>query len=359
MTSERSFAYTVPLGRVPIHQSSIPHSFTIVPPTLSWIIRPSLLADLMVEHGVVANDRSFIDRQHGSNSKQYARSYYSKRKFCFVFFRFKKGRIMLLGSLAAWIIFNVPIGFIKPPATSCLVFNSSGFFIETPKGMINRISKRSIAQSDADYYLTDFQQENLIDAGWTPRPWMEDFVDHSGDTSTDALIASKLPWNQLMAMEEEESVDIPLADYGNDDPRLVRVRRNTPSPMKPTHEVGMSPYTLEFAKNYKESANNQWVSPTFSYTIFNRNDIRKVFFLFLLLIVIGEFFCCPSMTLADSAVLNLLGKENADQYGRQRMFASIGWGLTMFFVCLTLDHSHSFTNHPCQVPNCFFVRLLI
>lgn len=133
---------------------------------------------------------------------------------------------------------------------------------------------------------------------------------------------------------------------------MVRIRRHaTPSPMKPDHVVGMSPYSVKFAVNYQEDENSQWVSPTFSYTIFNRNDIRKVFFLFLLLIVIGEFFCCPSMTLADTAVLNLLGKENADQYGRQRMFASIGWGLTMFFVCLTLDHSTPTQgpNHPCQV----------
>ena len=31
--------------------------------------------------------------------------------------------------------------------------------------------------------------------------------------------------------------------------------------------------------------------------------VRPGFFLFLLLIVIGEFFCCPSLTLADEAVL--------------------------------------------------------
>lgn len=253
---------------------------------------------------------------------------------------------MLLGSLAAWIIFNVPIGFIRPPATSCLVYNSSGFFIETPKGLVNHMSKRSISESD--YF--DFEQENFI-AGWTPRPWMEN-IDHSSgdDLPGDTAISSKLPWNQLLAMEEEESIDIPMADYGDpDDGRVVRVRRHAPSPMKPTHVVGISPYTLEFAVNYKESVNSQWVSPTFSYTIYSRNDIRKVFFLFLLLIIIGEFFCCPSMTLADTAVLNLLGKENADQYGRQRMFASIGWGLTMFFVCLTLDNSHTFSYHPCQV----------
>jgi hypothetical protein len=258
---------------------------------------------------------------------------------------------MLLGSLAAWIIFNVPLGFIRPPSTSCLIYNTTaavkGFYIETPKVLQfnRRMDKRSISASD--YY--DFEQENLM-AGWTPRPpqWMEDqFVDQSGDHDG----SSQLPWNQLLAMEEEETLDIPLmGDYDEGD-RIVRVRRHVEIPMKPSHQVGISPYPVDFAENYKESEHSQWVSPTFSYTIFNRNDIRKVFFLFLLLIVIGEFFCCPSMTLADSAVLNLLGKENADQYGRQRMFASIGWGLTMFFVCLTLDHSQPTQglSHPCQV----------
>ncbi|XP_057375576.1 major facilitator superfamily domain-containing protein 6-like [Daphnia carinata] len=267
--------------------------------------------------------------------------------------RFKKGRIMLLGSLAAWIIFNVPLGLIRPPAISCLIHNSSDFVIVSPTGLVNRIDKRSISPSD--YY--DVEQENFM-AGWTPRQpeWIEDHH-QSGQGGLDDLnmISSKLPWNQLLAMEEEESVDIPLADeYGDNggEGRVARIRRHaTPSPMKPDHVVGMSPYSVKFAANYQEKENSQWVSPTFSYTIFNRNDIRKVFFLFLLLIVIGEFFCCPSMTLADTAVLNLLGKENADQYGRQRMFASIGWGLTMFFVCLTLDHSTPTQgpNHPCQV----------
>ena len=155
-----------------------------------------------------------------------------------------------------------------------------------------------------------------------------------------------LQQQQIMDLQHDETMDVQL-----DSGRMMRIRRHIPAPMKPTHTVGISPYTLEFAVNYKPGVQDNWVSPTFSYTIFQLSDIRKVFFLFLLLIIIGEFFCCPSMTLADTAVLNLLGKENADQYGRQRMFASVGWGLTMFFVCLTLDHSlpvHS-VSHPCQV----------
>lgn len=39
--------------------------------------------------------------------------------------------------------------------------------------------------------------------------------------------------------------------------------------------------------------------------------------------------------------------EDADSYGHQRMFGSLGWGLAMFFVGIALDHSTSFPNHPC------------
>lgn len=78
-------------------------------------------------------------------------------------------------------------------------------------------------------------------------------------------------------------------------------------------------------------------------------DIEKVFFLLLLLVMIGEFFSAPAITLADSAVITLLGTD-ADKYGHQRMFGSLGWGLAMFFVGIALDHSTAFPDHPCNGP---------
>lgn len=45
-------------------------------------------------------------------------------------------------------------------------------------------------------------------------------------------------------------------------------------------------------------------------------------------------------------MLTYLGDE-ADHYGRQRMFGSLGWGLAMFFVGIALDHSTAFPGHPC------------
>lgn len=47
--------------------------------------------------------------------------------------------------------------------------------------------------------------------------------------------------------------------------------------------------------------------------MYSTPDIQKTFFLLLLLVVIGEFFSAPAITLADSAVITLLG-EDADRY---------------------------------------------
>ncbi len=68
--------------------------------------------------------------------------------------------------------------------------------------------------------------------------------------------------------------------------------------------------------------------------------MHKVFFLILLLVIIGEFFSSPAVALADSAVITMLGEEHQDKYGKQRMFGSFGWAVAMFIMGMVLDHSH-------------------
>ncbi|KAL0879833.1 hypothetical protein ABMA27_002373 [Loxostege sticticalis] len=110
-----------------------------------------------------------------------------------------------------------------------------------------------------------------------------------------------------------------------------------------------SPLSVDDATNYNPETESDWVTPLHSYIIYRTPDIQKTFFLLLLLVVIGEFFSAPAITLADSAVITLLG-EDADRYGHQRMFGSLGWGLAMFFVGIALDHSTAFSAHPCGGP---------
>ncbi len=53
--------------------------------------------------------------------------------------------------------------------------------------------------------------------------------------------------------------------------------------------------------------------------------------------------------MADSAVCTLLGEENQDKYGSQRMFGSIGWAVTMFIMGMVLDHSKFFQHAKCNM----------
>ncbi|KAG8040362.1 hypothetical protein G9C98_000933 [Cotesia typhae] len=139
--------------------------------------------------------------------------------------------------------------------------------------------------------------------------------------------------DELDEDSDEEEVDVPL----------IRRRRSLRFPHLP---LGRSPLPINFAVNYDEKENKDWVKPQFSSIVYRLPDIQKTFFLLLLLVIVGEFFSAPAITLADSAVITLLG-EDADRYGHQRMFGSLGWGLAMFFVGIALDHSTSFPEHPC------------
>lgn len=193
--------------------------------------------------------------------------------------RYQKGKLLLLASLAAWIIFTVPLGSIQPPATSCIEVKNDSYVLTTPDVTAKFLTKRSIQE---------------------PNKYDPQFIAHT---------------------------------------RIPRAAR-------PRLSAGQSPINVNYAANYKEHEHESWVKPIISSIVYRTQDIQKAFFLLLLLVIIGEFFSAPAITLADSAVITLLG-EDADRYGHQRMFGSLGWGLAMFFVGIALDHSTAFPNHPC------------
>ncbi|XP_078660686.1 major facilitator superfamily domain-containing protein 6-like [Branchiostoma floridae x Branchiostoma belcheri] len=85
--------------------------------------------------------------------------------------------------------------------------------------------------------------------------------------------------------------------------------------------------------------------------------LETAFWTLLVLIVCGEFFSAPAITMADSATLGYLGNE-VDRYGHQRMFGSLGWGLAMFIIGILLDHIGRHTdyfNTDCDRPGVYTV----
>ena len=115
--------------------------------------------------------------------------------------------------------------------------------------------------------------------------------------------------------------------------------------VKPAHEkcIGDGNITETDVINFDKDL----IKPAYSTVFYRREDVKDAFFALLLIIVIGEFFSAPAITFADTVTLSYLGADT-DNYGRQRMFGSLGWGLSMFFVGMALDHSTTFPDHPCK-----------
>uniref|UniRef100_A0A8B9K2P0 Major facilitator superfamily domain containing 6a n=1 Tax=Astyanax mexicanus TaxID=7994 RepID=A0A8B9K2P0_ASTMX len=72
---------------------------------------------------------------------------------------------------------------------------------------------------------------------------------------------------------------------------------------------------------------------------YNPDQVEAIFLLILLVIIIGEFFSAPAVTIVDTITLQYLGPHR-DRYGLQRMWGSLGWGLAMLFVGIWIDHTH-------------------
>ncbi|KHJ98349.1 hypothetical protein OESDEN_01666 [Oesophagostomum dentatum] len=102
--------------------------------------------------------------------------------------------------------------------------------------------------------------------------------------------------------------------------------------------------------NYDENEYGILVSPPHSTRVYRQPAVEQAFMLLLLLIALGEFFSSPALALADAATLNAT-KDNPQEFGKIRLFASVGWGLAMFVMGIGLDYSDTFRNHPCPTSN--------
>ena len=112
--------------------------------------------------------------------------------------------------------------------------------------------------------------------------------------------------------------------------------------------IGQSPVPLDWRGiiNVNKDEAEGLVSPPWSTIVYRSTDVYEIFLILLLLVIIGEFFSAPAINLADAATLGYLG-DDVEKYGRQRLFGSLGWAISMFFVGIALDHSNIFPNHPC------------
>ncbi|XP_038153458.1 major facilitator superfamily domain-containing protein 6-A-like isoform X1 [Cyprinodon tularosa] len=91
---------------------------------------------------------------------------------------------------------------------------------------------------------------------------------------------------------------------------------------------------------------------TGSQIVSDPDQVENIFLIILLVVIVGEFFSAPAVTIVDTVTLQYLGTAR-DRYGLQRMWGSLGWGLAMLTVGIWIDHTHItllIIGEGCQIP---------
>ncbi|VDP05616.1 unnamed protein product [Heligmosomoides polygyrus] len=220
--------------------------------------------------------------------------------------RFRKQKLLLLFSLGSLIVFTLAVGFVQPITPYCVVLvpegNATCQMMLVPAGKIIRGGALGMLK--------------------------EAVVGRTRRTTACSEIIEKII--DLSSFDKEEDT-----------------------------VAGMAPeyITRDQVCNYDEAEYGVLVSPPHSTRVYREPAVEQAFMLLLLLIALGEFFSSPALALADAATLNAT-KDNPQEFGKIRLFASVGWGLAMFLESSDaftsnqrLDYSDTFRNHPCPTSN--------
>ncbi|GLD63313.1 major facilitator superfamily domain-containing protein 6 isoform X1 [Lates japonicus] len=209
--------------------------------------------------------------------------------------RFKKGKVLLLFSVFCWLVFNCGIGFVKPAEIKCEEIGGDSSTTVTPA--MTTFPQGNVTHPSNSTNHTR-SRRSVLDFSGLPELLAELSVLHRHERSVDANTMSP-PFN------------------------TTEVPTNTTRPTT-TSASTTSPAPTE-AKEYE--------------IIYNKDQVETIFLLILLVIIVGEFFSAPAVTMVDTVTLQYLGKAR-DRYGLQRMWGSLGWGLAMLLVGIWIDHTH-------------------
>ncbi|XP_072302886.1 major facilitator superfamily domain-containing protein 6-A-like [Eucyclogobius newberryi] len=236
--------------------------------------------------------------------------------------RFKKGKVVLLFSVFCWLTFNLGIGFVKPAEMKCV----ETLLPTTSTTTLTIATTRSTTtiQTTATTLLTNISRLNA-------EIW-------NTSASRRGLGVSAYPVSLVLPSNISESalgaantIVAPLnTTKGITNSITASSNSTTPAPAEAPNSTLPSPNSTHTLA--------PTLAPEYHIT-YNEDQVESIFLLILLVVIVGEFFSAPAITIVDTVTLQYLGKAR-DRYGLQRMWGSLGWGLAMLLVGIGIDHTH-------------------
>jgi hypothetical protein len=198
-------------------------------------------------------------------------------------------------AILSWIVFTVAIGLIKPPPHSCWremnsthqIIERVGYSTSTITPNIKFIVKRqavkmSISSLNKTKQMND-RQNRLMNSTISTKTTLSSSRRRKPTIKTTTL-SPKLDQedNDIESSEEDNPI--------NENNRITLI--NFLPINKPQKTMG-NPLSIIHT-------NLSLVKPLASPILYEQKDVRNVFMVFLLLIIVGEFFSAPAITLAVS-----------------------------------------------------------
>jgi hypothetical protein len=209
-------------------------------------------------------------------------------------------------AVVSWIIFTVAIGLIKPPPHSCWrEMNSTHQIIErvgyststvtpTIKAVINRQTIKSTTRS---LIKSNNAKDRLFNSTVSTKTTLS-----SSSRRRKPTIKTTLPANLDKEYDDVESneEDNPINENNRVTTKMnikqqQQIDSFNLSPINKPQKTMGNPLTITHT-------NLSLVKPLASPILYEQKDVRNVFMVFLLLIIVGEFFSAPAITLAVSFI---------------------------------------------------------
>uniref|UniRef100_A0A8C1HLT2 Major facilitator superfamily domain containing 6a n=2 Tax=Cyprinus carpio carpio TaxID=630221 RepID=A0A8C1HLT2_CYPCA len=224
--------------------------------------------------------------------------------------RFRKGKAVLLFSMLCWLLFNSGIGIVQPADMTCKEEN-----LPTTTTMVPTVQTTT---SNETFYLNT---SSIPTTNQMRR--RRDLIGH-------------YPWRTILSHSSEHR-------FKRDSNLSFTV---APVEFANTTQSDQNTTSLELSTSVSASTPNATSGSTTQSTTtkpnqtpeYNMDQVHAIFLLILLIIIIGEFFSAPAITIVDTVTLQYLGSHR-DRYGLQRMWGSLGWGIAMLCLGIWIDHT--------------------
>lgn len=261
--------------------------------------------------------------------------------------RFKRGKAVLLFSVLCWIMFNCGIGFVKEAGLTCKEKTLPNVSVAFPHANDTKPFRLPPAnhgrrRRDADWDLFSLPQylDDLVSVYSSHRRYSRDV-----DTNVTVSPTARASLTEPVTKGVSANVTITASTS-------TTTRNATPISVHPsltnTSTVTSSTTPMNISTHAPTATTTTIATTTTPTTTpkpkeyiitYNEDQVESIFLLILLVIIIGEFFSAPAVTIVDTVTLQYLGRHR-DRYGLQRMWGSLGWGLAMLSVGIWIDHTH-------------------